>query len=62
MPRVLHTMLRVGDLARSVAFYRDALGMHVLRTSDRPEHKSHFYGLWSRVGDRGAGADVQLRG
>jgi lactoylglutathione lyase len=36
MPRLLHTMLRVGDLARSVDFYT-RLGMHVLRTTDRPE-------------------------
>src|SRR5258706_11144790 len=32
-------MLRVGDLARSVAFYRDVMGMHLLRTTDRPEQK-----------------------
>jgi lactoylglutathione lyase len=37
--RILHTMLRVGDLARSLAFYTDVLGMKVLRTTDRPEHK-----------------------
>jgi len=28
VPRVLHTMIRVSDLDRSLAFYRDALGMH----------------------------------
>lgn len=32
-------MLRVGDLAKSVAFYTEVLGMRVLRTTDRPEHK-----------------------
>ncbi|HSV19627.1 MAG TPA: lactoylglutathione lyase [Casimicrobiaceae bacterium] len=37
--RILHTMLRVGDLARSVEFYTGVLGMHVLRTTDRPEQK-----------------------
>jgi lactoylglutathione lyase len=37
--RVLHTMLRVGDLRRSIDFYTNALGMHVLRTTDRPEQK-----------------------
>jgi lactoylglutathione lyase len=36
---MLHTMLRVGDLDRSVAFYTDVLGMQVLRTADRPEQK-----------------------
>jgi lactoylglutathione lyase len=37
--RILHTMLRVGDLQRSVAFYTDVLGMKLLRTTDRPEQK-----------------------
>jgi len=35
--RILHTMLRVGDLARSIDFYTNVLGMKVLRTTDRPE-------------------------
>ena len=37
--RLLHTMLRVGDLQRSVKFYTDVLGMKLLRTTDRPEQK-----------------------
>lgn len=37
--RILHTMLRVGDLDRSVAFYTEALGMRVLRTSENTEYK-----------------------
>ena len=37
--RILHTMLRVGDLARSVDFYTSVLGMRVLRTTDRPDQK-----------------------
>ena len=37
--RLLHTMLRVGDLARSVDFYTNVLGMRVLRTTDRPDQK-----------------------
>ncbi len=37
MPRLLHTMLRVGDLKRSVDFYTKALGMKFLRTCDFPE-------------------------
>ena len=35
--RILHTMLRVGDLPRSIDFYTNVLGMKVLRTTDRPE-------------------------
>ncbi len=37
--RILHTMLRVGDLQRSIDFYSGVLGMKVLRTTDRPEQK-----------------------
>ena len=37
--RILHTMLRVGDLQRSIRFYAEALGMKLLRTTDRPEQK-----------------------
>ena len=34
--RILHTMLRVGDLDRSLRFYCDVLGMRLLRRSDHP--------------------------
>ena len=37
--RYLHTMLRVGDLDRSVAFYRDMFGMKELRRRDVPDGK-----------------------
>ncbi|ODT74658.1 MAG: lactoylglutathione lyase [Nitrosomonadales bacterium SCN 54-20] len=35
--RILHTMLRVGDLEKSIAFYTEVLGMKVLRRKDYPE-------------------------
>lgn len=35
--RVLHTMLRVGDLERSLKFYTDVLGMKLLRKKDYPD-------------------------
>ncbi len=35
--RILHTMLRVGDLKRSIEFYTNVLGMRVLRQKDYPD-------------------------
>ena len=35
--RLLHTMIRVGDLDRSLAFYTEVLGMRLLRRKDYPE-------------------------
>jgi lactoylglutathione lyase len=37
--RLLHTMLRVGNLERSIAFYTDVLGMQLLRRRDNPEQR-----------------------
>ncbi len=37
--RILHTMLRTGDLDRSLKFYTEVLGMKVLRRTDFPEGK-----------------------
>lgn len=37
--RILHTMLRVGDLDKSLAFYTDVLGMRLLRRNEYPDGK-----------------------
>ncbi|TMH72804.1 MAG: lactoylglutathione lyase, partial [Betaproteobacteria bacterium] len=37
--RILHTMLRVADLERSLRFYTEVLGMRLLRRKDYPEGK-----------------------
>lgn len=37
--RVLHTMIRVGDLKRSIDFYSRVMGMTLLRTSENPEYQ-----------------------
>ena len=56
--RILHTMLRVGDLPRSIDFYTNVLGMKVLRTTDRPEQR---YSLaFVGYGDESQGAVLEL--
>lgn len=37
--RLLHTMLRVGNLQRSIDFYTNVLGMTLQRTSENPDYK-----------------------
>lgn len=37
--RLLHTMIRVGDLDRSIKFYTEVLGMRLLRRQDYPQGK-----------------------
>jgi lactoylglutathione lyase len=56
--RILHTMLRVGDLERSIAFYRDVMGMQLLRTTDRPEQKYTL--AFVGYGDESSGAVIEL--
>ena len=42
--RILHTMLRVGDLDRSISFYQDVLGMRLLRRSDNEQYQYTMQG------------------
>jgi lactoylglutathione lyase len=56
--RILHTMLRVGDLERSVRFYTSVLGMRRLRTTDRPEQKYTL--AFVGYGDESDGAVLEL--
>jgi lactoylglutathione lyase len=56
--RILHTMLRVGDLERSVAFYTGVLGMRVLRTTDRPDQRYTL--AFVGYGDESDGAVLEL--
>ena len=56
--RILHTMLRVGDLQRSIDFYTRVMGMQLLRTNDRPEQK---YSLaFVGYGDESHGSVIEL--
>ena len=56
--RILHTMLRVGDLQRSIDFYTKVMGMQLLRTTDRPEQKYTL--AFVGYGDEARGAVLEL--
>ena len=56
--RLLHTMLRVGDLGRSIAFYTEVLGMRLLRRHDYPEGK--FTLAFVGYHDESEGAVIEL--
>ena len=56
--RVLHTMIRVGNLDKSIAFYTEVLGMHVIRKSDYPEGK--FTNVFVGYGSEAEGAVIEL--
>lgn len=56
--RILHTMLRVGDLEKSLAFYTDVLGMRLLRRKDYPEGR--FTLAFVGYQDEAEGAALEL--
>lgn len=58
--KFLHTMLRVGDMRRSVDFYTRVLGMRVLRERDVPEYKYSLTFLGYGEGNAEGGAELEL--
>ena len=56
--RVLHTMIRVNDLDRSLAFYTDVLGMKLLRKKDYPS--GEFTLAFVGYGDEESSAVIEL--
>lgn len=56
--RILHTMLRVTDLAKSIAFYTEVLGMKLLRQSDNTEYQYTL--AFVGYGDEKDGAVLEL--
>jgi lactoylglutathione lyase len=56
--RILHTMVRVGDLDRSIAFYTNVLGMRLLRRKDYPEGR--FTNVFVGYGDESETAVLEL--
>ena len=58
--RILHTMLRVGDLQRSIDFYTRVIGMNLLRTTDRPEQKYRLAFVAFGRGNADGHAELEL--
>ena len=57
--KLLHTMLRVGNLQRSIDFYTQVLGMQLLRQSENPEYKYSLAFLGFEGGNPGQ-AEIEL--
>ena len=56
--KILHTMLRVGNLERSIEFYTKVLGMHVLRSTEYPSGR--FTNTFVGYGEESEGATLEL--
>lgn len=56
--RILHTMLRVGDLDRALDFYTRVMGMRVLRRKDYPDGR--FTNVFVGYGDESVAAVIEL--
>ncbi len=57
--KILHTMLRVGNLERSIAFYTQVLGMSLLRRSENPEYQ-YSLAFLGYEGGNPAQAEIEL--
>ena len=57
--KFLHTMLRVGNLQRSIDFYTQVLGMQLLRTSENPEYQYSLAFVGYEGGNPGQ-AEIEL--
>ena len=58
--KLLHTMLRVGDLQKSIDFYTDAIGMELLRTTERPEQQYSLAFVGFSGGNKNNEAEIEL--
>ena len=58
--QMLHTMLRVGDLQRSIDFYTDVLGMELLRITERPEQGYSLAFVAFNGGNNNGEAEIEL--
>ena len=58
--KILHTMLRVGDLQRSIRFYTDVIGMNLLRTTDRRDQQYSLAFVGFGRGNQDGHAEIEL--
>lgn len=57
---ILHTMLRVGNMTRSIDFYTKVLGMNLLRTTERPEQKYSLAFVGFGKGNTDGQSEIEL--
>ena len=57
---ILHTMLRVSNMARSVDFYTNILGMNLLRTTERPAQKYSLAFVGFGKGNADGQSEIEL--
>ena len=57
---LLHTMLRVGDLQRSIDFYTNVIGMNLLRSTERPEQGYTLAFVAFGEGNKAGEAEIEL--
>jgi lactoylglutathione lyase len=57
---MLHTMLRVGDLQRSINFYTSSVGMELLRTTERPDQGYSLAFVAFGGGNKAGHAELEL--
>jgi lactoylglutathione lyase len=57
---ILHTMLRVGNLARSIDFYTQIMGMNLLRTTERPDQQYSLAFVGFGKGNADGQAEIEL--
>jgi lactoylglutathione lyase len=57
---ILHTMLRVGNMTRSIDFYTNILGMNLLRSTERPEQKYSLAFVGFGLGNQDGQSEIEL--
>ncbi|MGB7183832.1 MAG: lactoylglutathione lyase [Burkholderiaceae bacterium] len=58
--KLLHTMLRVGDMEKSIDFYTRVLGMNLVRTTDRPDQGYSLAFVAFGEGNKSGDAEIEL--